>query len=58
MKKILLRTLVVIVIVLILFIAYIYIGYSRFTAVSEGEPIPDYENPVSVLVVIDIQEGT
>ena len=58
MKKILLRTLAVIGIVLILFVAYIYIGYSRFTAVSEGDPIPAYENPASALIVIDIQEGT
>ena len=58
MKKIILRTLAVIAIVLILFIAYLFIGYSRFIAVSEGVPIPDYENPVSALVVIDIQEGT
>jgi nicotinamidase/pyrazinamidase len=58
MKKLILRTLAVIGIVLILFVAYIYIGYSRFTAISEGETIPAYENPVSALLVIDIQEGT
>jgi len=58
MKKIILRTLAVIGIVLIIFIAYIFIGYSHFTAVSGGEPIPDYKNPTSALIVIDIQEGT
>ena len=29
----------------------------QFSAISEGEPIPAYENSKSALVVIDIQEG-
>jgi len=58
MKKIILRTFAAIGIILILFVAYIFIGYSQFIAVSEGETIPDYENPAPALVVIDIQEGT
>lgn len=58
MKKVILRTLSVLVLIVILIIVYGLITYNQFSTVSQGETIPEYSISKSAVLVIDIQEGT
>lgn len=58
MKKILLRSVIVLVsliLLLVIYVAYLYFDASR---ISKGDPIPLYGIAYSAVLVIDIQEGT
>ena len=58
MKKIILRTLLVIFLLIVVLVIYTAIIIKSVTVISTGETIPEYENQKSALIVIDIQEGT
>jgi len=57
MKRLFLRTLLVLGIVLIVFIGYIIYVYFNTNSISKGVAIQQYKNPNTALLVIDIQEG-
>lgn len=58
MKKIILRSLAVIVIVVLIAVGYFFITFRNFMAVSEGTLIPKSDIEKTAVLVIDIQEGT
>jgi hypothetical protein len=58
MKKIILRTLAVVVILILMAVVFAYFVFTKMMAVSQGQPIPKVEKFTSALLVIDIQEGT
>ncbi len=58
MKRILIKISIGIGIILVISFIYVILSYMQFSSISKGEPIPEYTNEKSALLVIDIQEGT
>ncbi|MFZ5515465.1 MAG: isochorismatase family cysteine hydrolase [Candidatus Zhuqueibacterota bacterium] len=58
MKRIIVKTLISLGILIALLAIYVTYLFMSSSTISKGQPIAQYENPVSALLVIDIQEGT
>lgn len=58
MKRIIVKTLIYLGIFIALLVLYVTYLFMSSSTISKGQPIAQYENPVSALLVIDIQEGT
>lgn len=58
MKKIILRTLGLLILIVVFLFAYLIIFEQRGKVISEGKPIERYAEQRSALMVIDIQEST
>lgn len=57
MKKKLLIPGIVVICILLIIVLTLYLPYLRITLVTNGDPIPRYENPKKALLVIDIQKN-
>ncbi|MBN2403328.1 MAG: cysteine hydrolase [Spirochaetes bacterium] len=57
MKKIFIRATIIIISILILTISLLYFPYKWITIVSDGDAIPQYKNPETALLIIDVQRN-
>lgn len=58
MKRSILKILISLGILIALLVLYMGYLFMNSSTISSGEPIAEYDQPTSALVVIDIQEGT
>ena len=61
-KRTILKIILGIISIIVLFILILFVNLviasRNESVISKGQPIPTYENPVSALLIIDIQEAT
>lgn len=57
MKRVLKRLLLYIGILIVFFLAYLAYLHDDGNSISKGIPIPNYEQPTTALLIIDVQEG-
>jgi nicotinamidase-related amidase len=57
MKKIFIRSTIIVMGLVILTISLLYFPYKWITIVSDGDTIPQYKNPQTALLIIDVQKN-
>jgi nicotinamidase-related amidase len=57
MKKIFIRSTIIVMGLVILAISLLYFPYKWITIVSDGDTIPQYKNPQTALLIIDVQKN-